>query len=867
MICIVLFSAFCVEGQQELSTEDALKQYRELLDGRLFVAYPQHREHPVTSFDTVSEASLKNAGADSPFVMSAKPGEFYVYQVAVWALEENVNDLTVGFSDLKTGGGEVISSDAMTCFNTGGIDFRGRPFSKKVDVPAGRVQALWMGIDVGKSAKGRYRGQVTIRAEGRSQAIPLLLQVSGAALPNHGYNEGKRLSRLNWLNSRAGIDEKVTKGFLPVEVNERTIKILGRTLTIAPNGLPATITSFFGPSNQALLKEGETVVAKPFRFIIEKSDGELLALSPGKLTIIEQTPKKVVWKVVNTSDACTLACTARMEFDGFVEYHLTLTAHKEIEVKDIRLEVSVASSKASCMMGLGREGGTRPSKWHWKWDTDKNQDMLWLGAVNGGVRMKWKAENYVRPLINIYYHFGPLQLPPSWGNGGRGGVDVFEQKEDVMVRAYSGARKLVPGRSLHYDFELLLTPFKLIDRNLQFNDRYFHRGGGDSSRSIDEALQAGANIINIHHAQDIYPFINYPYLDENIAEITQLVDKAHEKHLRLKLYYTTRELTKNLPEFCALYSLSGEVIFPGPGNECKTLIHPNGPHPWLKKNLREHYIPAWANLIRKGKFKGRTDLSVITTPDSRLNNFYIAGLQWMVRHLGIDGVYIDDSALDRTTLCRARKILDRNRPAGRMDLHSWNHFNRWAGFTSCLNLYMDLLPYFDLVWIGEGRDYNRMPDHWLVEVSGIPFGLTGQMLQGGGNPWRGLVYGITNRAGWTGNPPTHLWRVFDTYDFSEREMIGYWDRRCPVKSSSPLIKATCFKGADDCVISIANWSSHDEEASLTLAWPELGMAKADAKITIPAITNFQEGRSSVSLEQLVVPGGKGYIIVVGKTAE
>jgi len=60
---------------------------------------------------------------------------------------------------------------------------------------------------------------------------------------------------------------------------------------------------------------------------------------------------------------------------------------------------------------------------------------------------------------------------------------------------------------------------------------------------------------------------------------------------------------------------------------------------------------------------------------------------------------------------RARKIIDKSCPEGRMDLHSWNHFNKLAGFTNCLNLYMDLLPYFDQVWIGEGRDYNRMPDY------------------------------------------------------------------------------------------------------------------------------------------------------------
>jgi hypothetical protein len=293
-------------------------------------------------------------------------------------------------------------------------------------------------------------------------------------------------------------------------------------------------------------------------------------------------------------------------------------------------------------------------------------------------------------------------------------------------------------------------------------------------------------------------------------------------------------------------------------------LHPKGPNEWYIHNLREKYIPAWYNLIGEGKFKGEIDLSVITTPDSRLNNFYIAGLDWMVQNMKIDGVYIDDSALDRFTIQRARKIIDNNRPNGRLDIHSWNHFNDWAGYANCLNIYMDLLPYTDLVWIGEGRDYNRMPDHWLIEVSGIPFGLPGQMLEGGGNPWRGMVYGITNRAGWTKFPPEHLWNFFDKYNFAQRDMIGYWEQDCPVTCSNPLIKASVFKGADDVIISLANWSETDVETSMVINWKEIGLNSNNSDVIIPEIIDFQEGKNNVSLDKIVIPGKKGYLILLKK---
>ncbi|RPH36076.1 hypothetical protein EHM92_05120 [bacterium] len=435
----------------------------------------------------------------------------------------------------------------------------------------------------------------------------------------------------------------------------------------------------------------------------------------------------------------------------------------------------------------------------------------------------------------------------------------------TSVRAYSGLRDLGPSETLHFNFELLVTPFRTIDGAVRWGDRYYHGGGTNAMSKIAKADSLGANIINIHHAEDVYPFINYPYLDENVTRLRQLVDSAHHMHKRLKLYYTTRELTKNLPEFWAFRSLNGEIIFPGSASACTTVINPKGPDRWLKENVKEDYIPAWLNLIAEGPFKGELDLAVITTPDSRLNNFYIGGLDWMLGHIGIDGLYIDDSALDRETLRRARRLIDQYRPEGRIDFHSWNHFNAMAGFTNCLNLYMDLLPYFDLVWIGEGRDYNRLPDHWLIEVSGIPFGLPGQILNEGGNPWRGMLYGITNRLPWAGDP-SHLWKFWDSHSIQTKTMIGYWDNQSPVKTGNDLIKATVYKGSGESIIAVAGWGQEDIPCALQIDWPALGLDPKRCSIAMPAIPGFQDERKDVALDRLVIPAGKGFLITARSIA-
>ena len=41
--------------------------------------------------------------------------------------------------------------------------------------------------------------------------------------------------------------------------------------------------------------------------------------------------------------------------------------------------------------------------------------------------------------------------------------------------------------------------------------------------------------------------------------------------------------------------------------------------------------------------------------------------------MDIDGIYIEDTALDARSLRRTRRILDR-KPGSLIDFHTWNHF-------------------------------------------------------------------------------------------------------------------------------------------------------------------------------------------------
>jgi len=421
---------------------------------------------------------------------------------------------------------------------------------------------------------------------------------------------------------------------------------------------------------------------------------------------------------------------------------------------------------------------------------------------------------------------------------------------------------------------LLITPFKLIDRNIKFNDRYFQDlpacpelpDPGYNSTSaflkIDLAKKAGASIVNIHHDVDIYPFINYPMMDECITDLKELVKKAHNDNLRIGLYYTSRLLTVHQPEFWPFVSLNDEFIVPGGGVELLKGIKPGDPREWFIRNMKgRKFISGNWETMEEGKFKGVSDLSVITGLGSRLNNFYLGGLDWMLQNIGFDDVYLDETTLDRTALRRARKLLDRYRPEGRIDLHPNFYFSKGSGFASAINIYMDILPYLDFTWIGEQLNYDKLHDYWLIEISGIPFGLPGQMLEGGGNPWRGMVYGITKRAGWKTDAPSAIWKFWDEHHIADKIMIGYWEKDCPVRCSSPFIKASIFKGEDEMIIPIANWTDRDVLVSLDMDWAKLGLDPSKINVSIPEIKGFQADQSSVSLDHITIPAKKGFVIL------
>ena len=803
-----------------------------------YLLFPEDRKFVIRMTDRLPLRWITN-GPASKFKGTANRNEYYAFQIGLYAHKKSIEKISINFNNLlSTSNASTIKAGAITCFNFGGTDWMGQAFTKEVSVEKAKVQPLWFGIDIPKNAAaGDYHGTITLGAENASTTkIDITLTVLPRVLQDRGDSQLWRHSRLRWLNSTIAIDDNVTAPYTPLKVSKQTVSCLGRQLRFGSNGLPQSIRSF-----------GNEILSGPVNLFVE-TKGRTKAFESDDFKFLKRSDGQVVWRTVGSIDTIDIDCIATMEFDGSVDFDVTVKAVKDVSVRDIRLEIPMQQKIATYMMGLGRSGGFRPKEWKWKWDIDKHQDKVWLGNTMAGLQCYLKDENYHRPPLGPEYFSKPLHIPESWDNNNRGGLDIFQSSpETLTLRAYSGPRQIEAGQQLQFNFRLLITPFKPIDSAAHFQTRYYHQ----EDSSLSKILASEANVANIHHSWKLNPFINYPFI--LVDELRNYIDAAHEKDVKVKLYYTVRELTNHAAELFAMLSLNEEIFYGGSG----------GGYAWLQEHLPKNYDPAWCTRI------GFTydDAAIANVSESRWLNYYLEGLAWLVKNQKIDGLYIDDVSFSRSIMQRVRKIMNRYRPGCLIDLHSSDQFYKLRGWALSTNLYLEHFPYIDSLWFGEHFNYNGSPDFWLIELSGIPFGLMGEMLNNKGwddqhpNQWRGMIYGMSSRVYSDGNP-TPLWKFWKDFGIAEARMVGYWDKSCPVKTNHKDILATAYVKDNETLIAIASWAKETENIKLEIDITNLGVNGQKATLRAPAIQNYQNTAEFKLTDQIPVKPGKGWLLIL-----
>jgi len=375
------FSRF--DPMEVVATSDEVAALLERRPQAQYLVFPEDRRFPIRMLDEIP-LRWATAGPANALSVEAQPGEYYAFQLGVWAAREALGNVSLEMTDLQGEGGRAITRGQMTCVNLTGSDWLGRPISKRIDVASGRVQPLWIGIQIPSDAAGTYTGAFAVRPEGQpASTVTLSLKVSGEVIEDGGVSDLWRMSRLKWLDSTLGLDEDIVPPYTPLRVNGSTVSCLLRDVRFGPQGLPESIRS-----------NGREVLAAPMAFTVTTNRGEMTF--PSTETQVSKAAPGVVERVsVSEGQDAKLTVRCKMEADGCLTYRLKLEPRRLLRVSDIGLRIPQRRDCATYLMGMGKQGGYRPSEWKWKWDHKRANNMVWIVDVDAGLQLQLRPEQDV----------------------------------------------------------------------------------------------------------------------------------------------------------------------------------------------------------------------------------------------------------------------------------------------------------------------------------------------------------------------------------------------------------------------------------------------------------------------------------------
>ena len=796
-----------VDPMEVVATREEIDTLLTAAAERPYLVFPEDRAHPVRMFETIPLRWIKS-GPRAQFAGSAQPDEYYCYQLGIFATAANVSGMEVEFSELCSPAGKRIPVEAMTCFNLGGRNWLGEAFVKTFTLDAGRVRPLWIGVQIPPDAEGEYTGTVTVKPTGLPPTqVEVALTVTGPQAVHHGDDNPRQHTRLRWLNSDLGIDDDwLVPPFTALEAKGDRIACLDRTVTFGPTGFPARVVS-----------REHDVLAAPIE-LSARVDGAVLAwVAAGEPETVLAKKGRIVRVYTANAGGVRLTNRVSMECDGCVLLDVTLSSDAATTLGALELRVPYSRAVAEYMAGANGPGGYRVAQKDWPFAAGWNSNSkLWLGNVQAG-----------------------MQLKAATGAG-----RLREDGAAVVVSNVLGDVALEPGKPRSFSWRLLITPFKRIP------PMHWRTRIGEPLAKAG-SLQALATLQHIHHGRPENPWINYPFLyTDKLQDLQRRI--AQRGGLGVQLYYTVRELTTRCCELWALRSL-GDEVFSGadaPFRANARLDQGNG-FPWLREHLVAGYYKAWRTW---GTYD--TDAAISQRGLSRWHNYYVEGLDWLLREKCFYSLYLDGIGYDRDIMKRVARIMSRHYREYRIEHHQCTNPE---GTNSVINQYLEHMPYVTELWYGESFNYNKPPDYWLVEVSGLPFGVTGEMLDNTGtiNMYRGMVYGITGRIGGRED----IWKLWDDFGIADAQMLGYWDKRCPVRTDCTDVPVTVFRKDGKSLIALASWSRKPETVTLEVDWAALGLDRATAVLRAPAVGEWQAEASFKPGEPLPLPVGKGWFLI------
>lgn len=712
---------------------------------------------------------------------------------------------------------------AVCCFNTMGEDVNGNAVKRTVTLKEGELTPIFVGFDFVGAETGRY----TTILEIGNRKVPVVIYLTDDLVFDGGLDDGRTLARLKWLNSGLMRNDEIASPYDPVKVEEKTIAFTGKKATIGENGWIENVVSYIDLSGELTDTPQNLLFRKPMEFSV---DGQKFEYT--KCTVMgEDSYAKITTEGGN--GAMRIETQANVFYEGYFSYKTVLTSEQDVIIPNIVLSLHFADAKYT--LGLGRKGGL-VKDFDFRWDPNKNLDSVYIGNVNLGARLRLYERGSRRAPHSALYGQIPLQIPrDSWENHGKGGILIRKDGEGALLQAYTGMTVLPAGTSITFRYDLHLTPFHPVDRKKQYGVRILQNAKmSDGKIDLDSAELDGLNYISVHRANSFNPLLNYPF--ETEKDLRKLVSDAHNRKVGVLICYTFKELSTFVPEYKALRTMEEEL---------------------LQNEFNGTQAIVGVQKITRGKHRGAWDRSVTLRRGSRMENFYVEGVKYLMEHVGIDGVFMEETFATRNTMERVKKLLSQKRGLpGHIDLGVQFFKDERGGYTSGLNVHTDALPFVDKIWVGTGNDD---PDCLLTETTGLLFGLTGEIPYAKKSVLP-LLFGMNARYGWYGNAADRT--IADVHKFYQRigaekgKFYGYWDPRCPVTAADG-VKVSAYVNGDR--IAAVFYNDNEESVRFDMALrTEVGDIGA-YDVRCPRLRGIQPWKRFGEKKRLTLAAGKGCV--------
>jgi len=761
--------------------------------------------------------------------------QYFIAQlVAISDFDEEVDVITSPLS----GEGQELAK-AVWCLNTAGRGPNGVFFYRKLPLTSGKMQPLLIGFDLSEAKLGTFSATVTVG----TVKVSLTLFVNDEPVFNDGADDIFSGSRLKWLNSNLGVKDAPVKGYSPLTFEENKLLFTGKTALIGNNGLLENVQSYFSQSNFLTDSVQNTLFYRPMEFEVA---GQRYRFSKQRTS---GKGASVTFSAEGRSDGTRLEVAASATYEGYVDYKVTLYAEKDIIIENIALNLYF--SACDYLVGMGKKGGAfEPFKYAWNYG--RQQDAVYIGDVNCGARLRLKDKKDVRPFDGAFFPLKPYKLPfETWDNHGKGRVSAEKTPEGVALSATSGRMVLAEGKSAVFCFELHLTPFKAIDFARRFDRRYCSCKGVERLEdNLEKSSWMGANALSIAWPDEKYKLMNYPF--SSVEEIKKTVLAAQNKKFSTTIDYSLWHTSVKNPELGLLKAFGDEFIFRDWQEHMQCLPELTGPGS----------VPVGMSTDKDGSV---ADVSVLLQTESRLDNYFIEAVDYLLRTVRLDGIRLEGSHLGRAAAERLARVSESNHAPCGLILKESDSFLAEKCMGNSLNHHTHLLPFVSGISADGSLAKDKNPAYVISEVSGLLYGLTAEAASPGFDPIESLLYGMSLPVGMSGQKKeTVLYGIYDVlkkFGIGAARMYGFWDKTNPASADQKEIRITSYISGEKLLAVIYNAGKKGKEFDVGFN-PKLGFTSKGKMISSPLIVGMQNIKEINFNKSFYLKGGCGMLLLV-----